>query len=76
MMGFEFHRGRGARHGDVRTGNISLERVEHFKYLGTILINQNYIHEETKGRLKECLLSFGAGSFILHFAVQNLKIKI
>ena len=36
----------------VRIDNISIERVEEFKYLGTTLTNQNSIQEETKSRLK------------------------
>ena len=31
--------------------NISFERVEQFKHLGTTLTNQNYIQEEIKSRL-------------------------
>jgi len=35
------------------------------------------MQEEIKSRLKsECLLSFGAESFVFQFAFQNLKIKI
>ena len=34
------------------TDNISLERVEEFKYLGTTLTYQNSIWEEIKSRLK------------------------
>jgi len=32
--------------------NGSIERVEHFKYLGTNLTNQNYIQEGNKCRLE------------------------
>jgi len=32
--------------------NISIERVEEFKYLGTMLTYQNSIQEEIKSRLK------------------------
>ena len=44
--------------------NSSFERVEEFKYLGTILMNQNSIQEEIKSRLKS-----GNASYHL---VQNL----
>ena len=42
-------------------------------YLETNLTNQNSIQEEIKSRWKsgEFLLSFGAESFVLHFAVQK-----
>jgi hypothetical protein len=36
----------------TETDNISFERVQHFKYLGTILKYQNSIQEEIKSRLK------------------------
>jgi len=36
----------------IKTDNISFERVEDFKYLGTALTNQNSIQEEIKSRLK------------------------
>jgi hypothetical protein len=36
----------------IKIDNISFERVEQFKYLGTNLNNQNYIHLEIKSRLK------------------------
>ena len=42
----------------------SLERVEHFKYLGTTLTNLNSTHEEIKGKLK-------SGNACYHL-VQNL----
>ena len=37
---------------NFRIGNISFERVEEFKCLGTNLKNQNSIEEEIKSRLK------------------------
>jgi hypothetical protein len=36
----------------VVVDNSFIERVEEFKYLGTTLIDQYFIHEEIKGRLK------------------------
>jgi len=36
----------------IKTDNNSFERVEGFRYLGTILTNQNSIQEEIKSRLK------------------------
>jgi len=36
----------------MKIDNSSFERVEEFKYLGTILTNQNSIQEEIKSRLK------------------------
>jgi len=39
----------GQKHG-VKLGNISLERVEDVKYLGTAVMDRNSIHEEIKNR--------------------------
>jgi len=33
---------------NVETDNSSFERVEHFRYLGTTLGNQNFIQKEIK----------------------------
>ena len=62
----------------VRIDNSTFDRVEEFKYLGTILTNQNSIAEEIKNRLRP-------GGFCCHSAQnllssrllsKNLKIKI
>ena len=37
---------------NIKTDNKSFERVEQFKYLGTILTNQNSIQEEIKSRCR------------------------
>jgi hypothetical protein len=52
------------QNGYIQTGYKSFETVEHFKYLGTTLTNQNSIHEEIKNRLK-------SGNTCNH-SVQNL----
>jgi len=49
----------------VRIDNSTFERVEEFKYLGTILTNQNSIPEQIKSRLRS------AGNACYH-SVQNL----
>ena len=36
----------------MKIDNSSIERVEEFKYLGTMLTNKNSIQEEIKSRLK------------------------
>ena len=52
------------RSGSMKIDNISFERVEQFKYLGTNLTYQNSIQEEIKSRLK-------TGNACYH-SVQNL----
>jgi hypothetical protein len=36
----------------IKEGNECLERVEHFRYLGTTVTNKNSTHGEIKSRLK------------------------
>ena len=46
-------RDRNAGRGhSVKTDNSSIERVEKFKYLGTMLTDQNSVQEEIRSRLK------------------------
>jgi len=49
---------------NMKIGKSSFEMVEEFRYLGTILKNQNSIHEKIKSRLK-------SGNTSYH-TVQNL----
>jgi hypothetical protein len=49
---------------NIKTDSKYFQIVEHFKYLGTTLTNQNSIHEEIKSRLKP-------GNACYH-SVQNL----
>jgi predicted transcriptional regulator len=37
---------------NIKMDNKTFESVEHFKYMGTTLTNQNSIQEELKSRLK------------------------
>ena len=48
----------------IKMGSNSYEKVKTFKYLGSLLTNQNSIHEEIKCRLKE------GNSF--YYSVQRL----
>jgi len=51
----------------------SFERVEEFKYLGTILTNHNFVQEDIKSRLKSGQVQNILSSSLLS---KNLKIKI
>ena len=75
---FMFCEHKSGEYYDISVGNKSFERVEQFIYLGTILTNQNPIHEEIKSRYKSgnALLSFGAEYFVFQFAIKSLKIEI
>jgi len=61
----------------VRTDNSTFERVEAFKYLETILKNQNSIGEEIKSRLKSGNASYHSVQNLLSSRLlsKNLKIK-
>jgi hypothetical protein len=39
------------QHKIATASSKSFERVKQFRYLGTVPTNENYVHEEIKGRL-------------------------
>ena len=62
----------------MRIHNITFERVEEFKYLGTTLTNQNSIAEENKSRLQSGNAFYHSVQNLLSSRMlsKNLKIKI
>ena len=62
----------------VRIDNITFERVEEVKYLGTTLTNQNSIAEEIKSRLRSGKACCHSVQNLLssRLLFKNLKIKI
>jgi len=62
----------------MKTDNCSFERVEEFKYLGTILTTQNSIQEEIKSRLKPGNVCYHSVQNLLSSSLlsKNLTIKI
>jgi hypothetical protein len=59
---------------DIKIGNRSFENVSQFKYLGTIVTNQNIIQEEIKRRLNSdnaCYHSLR--TFVLSPAVKKCE---
>ena len=62
----------------MKVDNSSIGRVEEFKYLGTMLTNQNSIQEEIKSRLKLGNACYHSVKNLLSSSLlsKNLKIKI
>jgi hypothetical protein len=63
---------------NVKIDNSSFEKVEDFKYLGTVLTNQNSIQEEIKRRLKTGIACYHSVQNLLSSSLlsKNLKITI
>jgi Zn-finger domain-containing protein len=59
--------GQNTGKNNIKVSNKSLDAMEQFKRLGKTLTNQNSFHEEIKSR--ECLLSFGAETFVFQFSI-------
>jgi hypothetical protein len=59
----------------VKIDNSSIERLEEFKYLGTTLTDQKFYSGRNYEQIeiRECLLSFGAKSFVFQVTIQKLK---
>ena len=63
---------------NIKIDNISFERVDQFRYLGTTPMNQNSIQEEIKSRLKSGNAGCHVMQNLLSFSLlsKNVKIKI
>jgi len=61
----------------MKTDDSSFEGVEQFKYWGTTLTHQNYIHGEIKSRLKSEYAACYSVNNLLSSSLlpKNLKIK-
>jgi hypothetical protein len=62
----------------IRIGNNSYGKVKIFKYMSSLLRNENSIHEEIKHRLKEGNSCYYSVQTLLssRLPIKNLKIKI
>ena len=71
------HRGKMAN-AHIKIGSNSYEKVETFKYLGSLLTNESSIQEEIKCRLKAGNLCYYPVQTLLSSKLlsKNLKIKI
>jgi len=68
----------GGRGHSVKIDNISIERVEEFKYLGTTITDHNSIQEEMKSRLQLGNACYHSVQNLLssRLLFKNLKINI
>jgi hypothetical protein len=57
----------------VKTGNKFLKRVEKFKYFGTTVTNQYFIHKEIKSSLKsENVCYHSVQNFLISVSIQKM----
>jgi hypothetical protein len=72
------HDQKAGQNGNIQIGHRSFETMEHFKYLGTTITNQNSIHEEIKSRFKSGNAFYHSVQNLLSSNLQskNVKIKI
>ena len=62
------------RSDNMKIYNSSIERLEEFKYLGTTLLNQNFIPEEIKSRLMLVIACYySVQKLFFQFAIQKFK---
>jgi hypothetical protein len=62
----------------MKIDNSPLARMEEFKYLGTILINQNSLQEEIKSKLKSGIACYHLVQNLLSSTLlsKNIRLKI
>ena len=63
---------------NIKIDNSFFEMVKMFRYFWNNLNKSKFSsgRNEEQTDVRECLLSFGAESFFLQFAIRNLKIKL
>jgi hypothetical protein len=63
---------------NIKNNNRSFERMEHFKYMGTNLTNQNSSEKKTKSRLNSGNACYHLVQNLLFSSLlsQNIKIKL
>jgi hypothetical protein len=65
------------QNGNIQIGNKSFESVVEFKHLGTILTNQNSIHEEITSRLKSGNACYHSVQYLSSSVLsESINIKI
>jgi hypothetical protein len=60
---------------NIRIDNISFEKVEQFRYLGTSSTDQNSIQEEVKSRLKSGNACYHSVQNVLSYSWLSTNIK-